>query len=163
MHLWPTAPCLLPAVTLFSPRSSLSTGCTDAPFREGLHAIISWMKMFCFDSCVDSYSIFLHMPSLEVANGPLVTFSICCFEHPFHRLIRSQSDAAVMEEKSLKNFNGSEKMEMHFWTAISRCRGCLCLAVAQSTFCTFGDGRAVVFRQSRINRLVPHHDVSSGP
>jgi len=50
---------------------------------------------------------------------------------------------------------------MHFWTASSRSRGCLNLAVAQSTFCIFGDGRAVVFRPSRINRLVPQYDVSS--
>jgi len=67
------------------------------------------------------------------------------------------------EKKNLKKLNGSERMAMHFWTASSRCRGCLCLAVAQSTFCTFGDGRAAVFRPSRRNRLVPHHDMSSDP
>jgi len=33
----------------------------------------------------------------------------------------------------------------------------------KSTFCTFGDGGAAVFRPSRRNRLVPHHDVSSDP
>jgi len=97
------------------------------------------------------------------ANGPLVIFSIFFFEHLFHRLFTSQFAAAVMGDKSLQNLNDSETTEMYFWTASSCCRGSLRLAVAQSTFCTFGDGRAVVFRPSRINRLVPHHDMSSDP
>ena len=119
LHLWPTALCPLSTVTLFSPRSSPSTGCSDAPFHEVLHAIVSWMKMVCFDSCADSYSFFFHMLSLEGANGPLVTFSICSFEHPFHGLIRSQSTAAVVEEKKSEELYGSERMALG---RLARCR-----------------------------------------
>jgi len=35
------------------------------------------------------------MLSVEGANGPLVTFSICYFEHIFRRLIGSQSVAVL--------------------------------------------------------------------
>jgi len=49
------------------------------------------------------------MLSLEVANGPLLTFSICYFEHLFHRLIRSQPAAAVMEEKKSEELSWQRK------------------------------------------------------